>query len=421
MRKQTLCLAVLLFTACNAKTGGLIPSGTATPTPIPTGIVRSPYRYGVPAPAENPVSVIPQKVTITRAQSDRYVATGLSTFRIMQLTDIHFDDTTTENQKTKQLITQMVSRYQPNLIVVTGDLAWTILGSTENYVKDSTKFLNDLCVAQNTYWAYLIGNHDAWDTGAILWGSGFTRADIAEIVQPYGLDKAGGRMLFNYFENTSKPSESSDRFSLELQDTSGAPLWVNYFLDNTNVGAKSHYMDASVSDADLTWFQDSYAGVKQRSRLADPPAFAFFHIPLEQYESAWNGNEGHGFKYEGVSGQEESIKVMSSLSNNGVVGTFVGHDHFNNFRTRWALSNRNLYMYYGRYSGYGAPDGNAKSIPLGNPDFLPGCMILDMDLAARCWTCWEWDAKLGDSAPRNLDTAEKIDKNTPTPSPSPTE
>lgn len=412
MRSKAIGLAILLLTACSAQS--IIGIGTSTvPTPIPTGISRTPFSIAVPAPADNPVSVPPQKVAITREQPDRYVASGLSTFRILQLTDIHFDDTVQDNLKTKQLITQMVQRFHPNLIVVTGDMAWSLFLSTKPFVEEGSKFLNDLSVANDCYWAYTIGNHDAWDAGSIVGSdnSGFKRKDLAAVVAPYALDKPNGRLLFNYSDLSA-----SVRYALELQGTPGTPLWNLLFLDNTKAGLSRWYLDGSTSVSDRLWYAETYAQASMRSNTSNLPAFAFFHIPLTQF-GVWKGNEAHGFKYGSVDGQADSVNVLETLGQNGTVACFAGHDHNNNYRAQWALANRNLYFYFGRYSGYGAPRGELN-IPTVR-DFGPGGLIIDMDLASRCWTCWQWDESLGDNVPRNLDAWPKVDLVRPTPLPWP--
>ena len=67
-------------------------------------------------------------------------------------------------------------------------------------------------------------------------------------------------------------------------------------------------------------------------------------------------------------------------------------------------------MYYGRYSGYGAPfRTSTKLMAEVCPNFLPGCILIDVRWRDRLWTCWEWDAGTGAENPRSLDAEKKID------------
>ncbi|HEY9766570.1 MAG TPA: hypothetical protein V6C82_09390, partial [Chroococcales cyanobacterium] len=217
----------------------------------------------------------------------------------------------------------------------------------------------------------------------------------------YRIDNPNGRLLY---ESESQPADLRwGRFALEFDNRfDGTPLWECYSL-YTGEG-----LNTSISLDERLWLGGAADSARRRNRDQDVPAFAFFHIPLSQYGPPTNNSDWHGWKGEGISGQVESAKVLDSLAKASVVACFVGHDHYNHFRNQWSLGNRNIFLYYGRYSGYGAPDGSGNAIGPKNPDFPPGCNVIDLNLRDRLWTCWHWNEKLSDL--KSLDAEPKVDK-----------
>ncbi len=379
---------------------------------LPISSLKSPIRYGakaisaeqLAAPASNEAPVLAKEtnspLSILRTEGGRYVAKADPDrpIRILQLTDVHFnfngfrgeeqDRSFDTNQKTKQMISAWVARFHPDLVYVTGDLVWTLLNplGTSAYLKDASAFLNSLCLSQNCYWAYVFGNHEGGGYQSAFTGRDGISADLLK----YRIDRPNGRLLYEYLPKDSSKSRWG-MYSLEfVSEREGRPLWECYSLYSGDG------MQTSISQEERSWLEKSYQDAKKRNEGQDVPGFAFFHIPLEQYETGWNKFESHGWKKTAVNGQEESEEVMASFQKSGVVATFAGHDHQNNFRTQWPLGNRNIYLYDGRVSGISAPLAG---------DFSPGCMLIDVDLRERRWTAWEWDTSV--ESPLSLDAAKK--------------
>ncbi|HEY9764971.1 MAG TPA: metallophosphoesterase [Chroococcales cyanobacterium] len=379
---------------------------------LPLSSLKSPVRLGAKAispeqladPASDEAPVLAKgaisPLSILRTEGGRYVAKANPDrpIRIMQLTDLHFnfnsfhgvgqDRSFETNQKTKQMVSSCVARFHPDLVIVTGDLVWTLLNplGTSAYMKDASAFLNSLCLSQNCYWAYVFGNHEGGG-----YQSAFTdRDDLSADLLKYRIDQPNGRLLYEYLPNDSSKSRWG-MYSLEFVDENGGrPLWECYSLYSGDG------MQTSISQEERSWLKKNHGEAKNRNEGQEVPGFAFFHIPLQQYQTGWDKYESHGWKKNPSNGQRESDEVMAAFQKSGVVATFAGHDHLNNFRTQWPLGSRNIYLYDGRVSGDGAP-------LIG--DFPPGCMLIDVDLQGRRWTAWEWDTSVGN--PRSLDAEKK--------------
>ena len=77
------------------------------------------------------------------------------------------------------------------------------------------------------------------------------------------------------------------------------------------------------------------------------PALAFFHIPLPEYTNAWNNKITHplGVKNEDVCSPDINTGMFSAMLESGdVMGTFVGHDHINDYIGAYY----NIALAYGR-------------------------------------------------------------------------
>src|SRR5207237_2497181 len=79
------------------------------------------------------------------------------------------------------------------------------------------------------------------------------------------------------------------------------------------------------------------------------PALAFFHIPLPEYSEVWDFHPCFGHKYEGVFSPVLNSGFFAALWEAGdVMGTFVGHDHVNDFEGTL----HGIRLCYGRWGGY---------------------------------------------------------------------
>lgn len=77
---------------------------------------------------------------------------------------------------------------------------------------------------------------------------------------------------------------------------------------------------------------------------------AFFHIPIPEYKDAVmeDKNRLFGVRGEGVACPTTNSGLFTSIKECGdVMGTFVGHDHNNDY----AVMYKEVLLAYGRYSG----------------------------------------------------------------------
>src|SRR5690606_38954537 len=102
----------------------------------------------------------------------------------------------------------------------------------------------------------------------------------------------------------------------------------------------------------VQWYRQQRDELIRRTGSA-LPSLAFFHIPTPEYATVTADTNTVGSKLEDVSAPTLNTGLIAAfLEKNDVLGTFVGHDHNNDFigtyRDRICLA-------YGRKTGYAAP------------------------------------------------------------------
>ncbi len=249
-----------------------------------------------------------------------------STFKIAQITDVHFNNEYPEAQQTSILLfKEVIENEQPDLVVMTGDIV----------TSDATLEQWDRVIAPfkeaGVPVAVVLGNHDdEWE-----------------------VDR---ETLYKYFKESTDCLIDIDDMTLEIKGSDNSAKALIYLID-------SH------SDSELDrvggygWIQptqiDKYratSAMYTQSNGGNPlPALAYFHIPLPEYTEAYNSKPS----FYGSRGEEEcppkiNTGMFSAMVIAGdVMGCFVGHDHVNDY----VAYLHDIALCYGRVSSIGATYG----------------------------------------------------------------
>ncbi|MCD9023561.1 metallophosphoesterase family protein [Cohnella silvisoli] len=255
------------------------------------------------------------------------------TFTIVQFTDMHFGDGKEEERQsdgqTAALVEKIIAFEKPDLVVLTGDMIWS-----HGVADPKASFRRSIApvVAAQVPWAAVFGNHDAED--------GVTREELLDIQQEdEKCLSAAGPADINGVGN----------FVLKVKDADGSEAAAAlYFLDSGINAPEAIGGYAWIHPDQIHWY------TQQSRRLAEQsggplPALAFFHIPVPEYEAAWNGERVTGTKEENVECSKINTGLFGAMIQMGdVMGTFVGHDHDNDY----CGTVHGIRLCYGRVSGY---------------------------------------------------------------------
>ena len=189
-------------------------------------------------------------------------------FKIVQFTDIHWQNGESPDQQSAALMTRVAKAECPDLIVLTGDiLSGGGCDDAADSLRDVVKIVEDCGIP----WTAVFGNHD--DEGTA------DRHELMAVMQSSELSLAEpGPEEISGVGNYILPIEYSE------ENASAALL---YFIDSGS------YAPTDIGGYD--WIRrDQIAWYLQESRrftaeVGHPlPALAFFHIPIPEYDEVWD-------------------------------------------------------------------------------------------------------------------------------------
>jgi len=255
------------------------------------------------------------------------------TFKIVQFTDIHIGDGKEEEREkdgsTTALIERVIAQEKPDLVVLTGDLHWS--HGIDDPQGACRRAIAPVLRAQ-VPWTAVFGNHDA--------EAGVTREQLLAIWQES-----------EYCLATAGPDEVNGvgNYALTIKQADGADGAALYFFDSGIEAPHEIGGYAWIHPNQVHWYtqQSLQLAKKHGSPL---PALAFFHIPIPEYNEAWTaGEQRTGVREEKVCCPKINTGLFGAMVEMGdVMGTFVGHDHDNDYcGTLYGIR-----LCYGRVTGY---------------------------------------------------------------------
>lgn len=280
-------------------------------------------------------------------------------FKVIQITDTHFIYENPKSDVVPQLLNEIIDTEKPDLLVFTGDMVWQNDGTT-------SKALDALfapVIEKKVPWAYVFGNHDD--------EADMNRTQIMEYVTqlPYCLAVKGDQYL-----------SGEGNYVLEVKDASGKKIsTVLYCLDShaysqlEGVGGYGWFAFDQVD-----WYRKQSAAYTKLNEGKPMNALAFFHIPLSEYPEmkAAQPEKMIGSKDEDECNGKINTGMFAAMRMAGdVMGTFVGHDHNNDYIGSWF----DIALAYGRYSG-----GNTVYNDLGKN----GCRVIELTEGKREFTSY---------------------------------
>ncbi|KAJ5389109.1 uncharacterized protein N7496_000177 [Penicillium cataractarum] len=300
------------------------------------------------------------------------------TFQISVFSDLHFAENATLDSRTQHVMSEVISSESPQLVVLNGDLISGEATDGSNpgqYLHQVVKPLVDM----NVPWASTYGNHDSEVnldpeqdiySHEIKYRNSLTTSMISS-------PKAG---ITNYYLPIYPHASSNTvpALILWLFDSRGGHYATNRGNDDLS-GARGDWVDKAVSE----WFINQNANLTKKYGKTIP-SLAFYHIPahamLRYQEDQFNDQTTPGINGEVVVSQgsgdtdysgQDSQFMQALLNTSGLMATFSGHDHENDWCFKWngSLADQNLTgnginMCYGRHTGYGgygdAPRGGRQ-------------------------------------------------------------
>ncbi len=265
-------------------------------------------------------------------------------FTIAQFTDTHFYLGGKNSQEVLDNIEAVMEAEQVDLVILTGDIV------TGKPTIKSWEVLTDLLISYKTPYTITFGNHE--DEAEI------TRDELLAYLseRPYCVLSDEGGMQVDGIGNNILP----------VYNQKGVAEKLIYCMDSRSYSlAKDQGVEGYgwFDQSQIRWFTES--NEKWLAINPNAQALLFFHIPLYEYAQAFD----HGDYKIGKRKEEEcSPKINTGMFaemvlQRNVLGTFVGHDHVNNYVAQL----HNIALCYGYFSGgnsYGTDPPNGARLIL---------------------------------------------------------
>ncbi|MBQ9517147.1 MAG: metallophosphoesterase [Eubacterium sp.] len=296
----------------------------------------------------------------------RYTFVTDEDFKVLQITDVHIGGGVMSSAKDSEAlnaVAAMVTAEKPDLVVVTGDVAYPVpyqAGTFNN--KESAKLFADLMEKLGVYWCLAFGNHDTE-----LY-SYYNREQICAMYEsrdyPHCLMQAGDKDVDGYgnYVVNIKNSEGKITQSLFVFDS-------HSYVDGDYFGIQWKYDCVHKNQVD--WYKKTVKELTDENGGEQPKSLAFFHIPPQEMRDAYKeykdaGNkdtENVKYKYGKIAEGGEIIccsnynyKIFDAFRTHGTQGVFFGHDHLNNM----SLNYKGVQLTYGYSIDYLAYAGINK-------------------------------------------------------------
>jgi len=267
---------------------------------------------------------------IAQAQELKFRAD--STFRIVQFTDLHYKAGAEPSKKSISMMRATLDEQKPDLVVFTGDVV------VSAPTKQGWDEVLEVVISRKIPYIVTLGNHDD--------ESEMKRAEVAAYVstKPYLVNKTASMAGVEGFLNAG----------ITVKGKSGGNAAILYAMDS-HAYSKIKRVDGYgwFGHNQIDWFRKTSAKFKEAQKDT-LPALAFFHIPLPEYRMAFDNikNRRRGVRYENECPASINSGMFTAMVESGdVLGTFVGHDHVNDY----------LVEYYGIALTYGCFSGSENT------------------------------------------------------------
>ena len=287
--------------------------------------------------------------TMTKTEGD---------FRILQLTDIHLGGSALSFDKdlyALQAVRALLEETRPDLVIVTGDLSYPVGLSSFSFnntapVQQFAAFMRNTGVP----WAFTYGNHDT---------ENYAATDVSEIQNLYQ------SLSWETSHTLLYPYVQPDVFGrnnqlIEIRRGDGTLNQAIFLLDSNAYTGEGFNKYDYIHDDQVQWYRTETLRLNKEAHKT-VPSLVFFHIPLQEYQTAYDLYEQGSDEVQYFFGDKEQ-KVGSSEHPSGMfeaakelgstTGFFCGHNHLNNY----SIEYEGIRLTYGMSIDYLATPGIAR-------------------------------------------------------------
>ncbi|MEK0314927.1 metallophosphoesterase family protein [Cohnella sp. 56] len=290
------------------------------------------------------------------------------TFVIVQFSDVEFigegdwdPESALLDRLTRETMETIVSIERPDLIVFAGDVT-----ASERSRDPLQSFRDAVAVAVDNRipWAAVFGNHDS-------------EGDV-----PRSRMHEEQLKLDDCVASADPPDVSgAGNYVVTIAGDGGEPAAALYFLDSGDYSRLETVGGYDWIHRDqIDWYLSESKRLEVQNGGVPLPALAFFHIPLPEYEEVRRTDAYEGHCSEWVSSPRLNAGFFAAMVERGdVMGTFVGHDHANDY----CGTLHGIRLCYGRSTKYVSyVDGERRDA------FPTGARVIRLRAGERDFETW---------------------------------
>ncbi|SHF84487.1 Calcineurin-like phosphoesterase [Mariniphaga anaerophila] len=256
------------------------------------------------------------------------------TFKIAQFTDVHFKPGVPESEPSLELIKFIIETEKPDMVAFSGDIV------TGRPAAEGWKTVLAPVIEAGVPFAVTLGNHDDEQD--------LTRSQIRELLKNFP----------GYLGKKPAAKSKYGDYLLKVNADKKEECALLYFLDSNAYSTLDSVKGYGWFSFDqVNWYrkQSMKNTLKNGEKL---PALAYFHIPLPEYKTAFDSDaKRSGQRNEDECSPEINTGMFTAMLLGGdVMGTFVGHDHVNDY----LVNHYGIALTYGRWSGGKTTYGNLQ-------------------------------------------------------------
>ncbi|MCI8549944.1 MAG: hypothetical protein HFI68_05015 [Lachnospiraceae bacterium] len=280
-------------------------------------------------------------------------------FKILHLTDIHLGGSLYSYRKDLKALKAVYAEIEytrPDFVVVTGDMAFPLGVMSLSFnnsapVGQFAAFMRNVDIP----WAFTYGNHDTEGLATLSEG------DLNELYKALSY-KTSGNLLYPYVqpEVTGRNNQL-----IEVRNQDGTLNQALFLIDSNAYTGEGLNAYDYIHDDQVEWYENEVRRLSEEEghRIS---SMVFFHIPLQQYRTAYELYEAGSDEvtyFFGENGEKMTDKVCCSdypsklfdtmVSLGSTKAVFCGHDHYNNM----SLEYEGIRLTYGMSIDYLAMPG----------------------------------------------------------------
>lgn len=283
-------------------------------------------------------------------------------FKILHLTDIHIGGSVISSYKDYKALEackKLIDYSKPDFVIVTGDMSFPmgIMSFSLNNrapVVQFASFMRNIGIP----WAFTYGNHD---TESIATDN---RESIDALYKSLSFENTGSLL----YPNIKPDITGRCNQLIKIENEDGSIRQALFLIDSndyTGLGLNDYDY---IHDDQVDWYAEQVQKLSvQQGKTV--PSLVFFHIPLQEYRTAYQLYEKNSDEvkyYFGFAGEKMINKVCCSNYPSKLFDTavelgstkamFCGHDHYNNI----SLEYKGIRLTYGMSIDYLAMPGIDK-------------------------------------------------------------